>query len=318
MVNSSLNLAISQIKEEYARGGRSFQKIKGKKADLKGLNLSNIDLTGADLSYADLRGVDLSGSRLKECCLTGANLHGSNLTRVNLEKAILEETNLNEANLAKANLRQAYLKGCHLTKANLQWSNLSEAELSSAHLNQANLSNANLTNGSLMGSFLTGANLSNASLSGAMLNGAWMNGVDFRGTNLQQAEYTDQTHFDLGFDPDAAGMILVDSVTVEKLLTIFNHISQCSNHYLGRNITTKYWQSTRPGNYDWLSNFKIDDFGVISFSGVIKEPANRIQLQWTQRWIEEFINSCSEIIQDFSNLIDKNIYCFRTNINDGN
>ena len=46
----------------------------GRRADLRGANLSRADLSGADLSRADLSGANLSGADLREADLRGANL----------------------------------------------------------------------------------------------------------------------------------------------------------------------------------------------------------------------------------------------------
>ncbi len=89
-----------------------------------------------------------------------------------------------------ANLSIAYL-----TQADLTHANLSEANLHMAFLNDANLSYANLT----------GADLTSAKLRGANLRGA-----DLSGADLRDATYDKDTKFPALFDPDAAGMVLVE------------------------------------------------------------------------------------------------------------
>jgi uncharacterized protein YjbI with pentapeptide repeats len=53
--------------------------------------------------------------------------------------------------------------------------------------------------------YLNGANLSRANLSKADLLGANLTGADLRG-----ARYDKDTIFPKGFDPEAAGMVLVE------------------------------------------------------------------------------------------------------------
>ncbi len=77
------------------------QPLQGRRAFLRGQ-----DLTGADLSGRDLRGADFSGANL-----TGACLVNCRLTLANLTGAILRGANLKGAELRRADLRGADLEG---------------------------------------------------------------------------------------------------------------------------------------------------------------------------------------------------------------
>ncbi len=66
----------------------------GKRADLRGANLSDADLRGANLSDANLRGADLRGANLSD-----ANLRGANLSDANLRGADLRDADLRGADL---------------------------------------------------------------------------------------------------------------------------------------------------------------------------------------------------------------------------
>ncbi len=102
----------------------------------------------------------------------------------------LERVNLYQANLVDANLMGANLFGAHLFGANLE----------RAYLRDANLADANL-------GF---ANLADASLGGADLAGAILRNADLAGASLGDARYSDDTVWPEGFDPVAAGAILVE------------------------------------------------------------------------------------------------------------
>jgi len=86
------------------------------------------------------------------------------------------------------------LADASLVGEDLRDNNLSDMDLSGADMRNANLSNTSLQN----------ADLSNADLSGADLSTA-----DLSGTNLTGAQYNSETNFPPGFDPAAAGMLLV-------------------------------------------------------------------------------------------------------------
>ena len=99
------------------------------------------------------------------------------------------------ADLAGAMLYRAPLAG-----ANLFYANLSGAKLRRADLRGASIIIADLRGADLRGANLTGAILWEADLTGAILQGA----------NLQGAYYVAETRWPEGFDPQAAGAVLVE------------------------------------------------------------------------------------------------------------
>ncbi len=112
----------------------------------------------------------------------------------------LYEADLIDKNNIVIDLSQADLRG-----ADLRGANLSEADLISTRLKGANLRGADLSE-----AILAGADLRSANLFRADLNGADLIFADLRGANLSQAEYTKNTIWPEGFDPDAAGAILIE------------------------------------------------------------------------------------------------------------
>ena len=71
-------------------------------------------LTSEDGKRADLRGADLSGANLRDADLSGANLRDADLRGADLSGADLREADLSEANLSDADLRGADLSGANL------------------------------------------------------------------------------------------------------------------------------------------------------------------------------------------------------------
>jgi len=266
-------ISTDEIQKRYALGERNFRQA---------------ELRGAKLSYAILRGVDLSDSDLSESILYGANLNETNWSRVQLFEADLTRAKLNEARL-----NGTYLTGCRLNEVDLIGACLQGAHLNGAALKRANLNGANLSE-----AYLTGANLCGADLCGANLCDAHLTGA-----NLSGAYYGDNTQFNAGFDPIDAGMQKLEITTIEELLSRFNYLYQLSNNYLGGKLTANYLESSRP-DFDWLNKFQINRSEGITFSGVLT-PVNTLQLKWCQEWVNAFIDRCSQIIQDFPNMIDR-------------
>ena len=109
----------------------------GKRADLRGADLSNADLRDANLSNADLRDANLSNADLRDANLSNANLSNADLNGVNLIIANLINADLNGANLRDADLRGANLIGANLKVADLGYVNLEGANLRGADLRGA-------------------------------------------------------------------------------------------------------------------------------------------------------------------------------------
>ena len=123
--------------------------------------------------------------------IVDANLRKANLSATNLRNARLDNTNLYKANLAKAHLDWASLRGAcliyaHLEKAILVYADLRGANLQKAHLNGADLK----------WTHLEGADLGNITHDDYTL---WV-----------EAKYNKTTQWPDGFDPVAAGCILVE------------------------------------------------------------------------------------------------------------
>ena len=116
----------------------------GKRAALRGADLSARDFAEAQMTSADLRGADLSS-----CNLAGAQLHGADLREADMVGA-----RLSGANLAVCRLRRARLIGCAVDGANLKGADLAGADLSGS-----TFAEADLTGAILLGAQLAGADL---------------------------------------------------------------------------------------------------------------------------------------------------------------
>ena len=124
----------------------------GKRASLKGADLSNADLSGAELGGADLTDVQLIDANLSDADLFDADLSGSLILRSNIRGALLIGTNFREAKL-----RGLALSRLNLHRANFYKADLSETELSYAKLDDVDFREANLRNANLNGADLSDA-----------------------------------------------------------------------------------------------------------------------------------------------------------------
>jgi uncharacterized protein YjbI with pentapeptide repeats len=266
--------------QRYENGQRNFQDFQLRRADLRGLNLSKTDFRGVDLSYSNLRNVNFSGADLRDVYFNEADLTGVDFSGANLEGSSLIKVYLIKANCYQTNLTGAYLTGAYLTKSNFQ-----EAKFNGAYLNKANLSGAELTD----------------------------------------AYYDEKTKFDSSFNPQNHQMKLIatkkkiiepfdaitskkeqiinQTISIDKLLEIFNHLTGISRRYLGKTMTQKYWESSKPF-FEWLDKFEMNSSAEITFNGEVETVITATKLQWLQAWVTTFIKSCSQIVQNYPKMID--------------
>ncbi|BAU65747.1 pentapeptide repeat protein [Stanieria sp. NIES-3757] len=278
---------LTTFKAQYQQGEKNFANINLRQADLRGINLSQINLQGCDLTQANLTNV----------CLDEANLDNANLTEAILDQASLIKTSLNKANLTKASLIKTKLVRASLNEAILSQANLTNAFLTISYFNKALFTGASLKQTSINGALLLEADLTDADLLGA----------NVRNTKFDSAYYNINTLFDADFDPIKFGMqkILAETeITISLLTKTFNSLYQISQHYLGNQMATRYWQSSRP-DFDWLKQFHIDSLGQISFLGGENQVVSQENLKYYKIWLDSFIKSCSHILQDFSEIITR-------------
>jgi hypothetical protein len=98
------------------------------------------------------------------------------------------------------------------------------------------------------------------------------------------------------------------SVDLKELLAMLNHLSQFTTQYLGTAVITNYWKSSRP-DLDWLQNFQVDRAAHLTFSSPLAQGTSQLvtaeQQQWIQQWVLAFIKRCSQVIRDFSTIVEQ-------------
>lgn len=126
--------------------------------------------------------------------------------RVVVDRGWHKDGSLKAVRLLGANLKDAYLSFAHLEGADLEFANLEGANLAGANLEGANLLGVHLEDANLWDAHLEDANLWDAHLEGANLWFAYLEGAD-----LLETTYDAKTKWPDGYDPVAAGAILVDT-----------------------------------------------------------------------------------------------------------
>ena len=131
-----------ELLHRYAVGGRNFQNVDLRDAQLAGIQLQNANLIGANLSGANLQNAQLSEAKLIAADIRYTNLTGAKLRKAKLIGAMMGEARLNRADLTNADLSSADLSNAQLVEATLVGANLNAANLSGANLTNAKLENA--------------------------------------------------------------------------------------------------------------------------------------------------------------------------------
>lgn len=124
----------------------------------------------------------------------------ANLERVTMIGAVVEGAFFHYACLVRANLAYMEAPGAGFGMADCRSANLAGAVFSGANFDHANLSNATMFHADL-----SGARLCRAKFDGADLTLANLTGVDLSGST-----YSSSTAWPVGFDPEAAGAILIE------------------------------------------------------------------------------------------------------------
>ncbi len=109
--------------------------------------------------------------------------------------------------------------------------------------------------------------------------------------------------------PDASSLLqnevaAAPPLTLAKVLELFNYLRETSNLYLGPVITDNYLKSSRP-NCEWVKQFQINRSEPISYDGDLSIALSSDQIQWSQTWVDNFVQCCSQILIEFPKFIDQ-------------
>ncbi len=103
--------SVDPEKLERFRAAERFDRYRGARKTMLGLDLRGFEPASRDLRALHLKNCDLSGAELAGCDLRGANLSLSDLRRADLSAADLRGADLEGANFAGADLSGADLRG---------------------------------------------------------------------------------------------------------------------------------------------------------------------------------------------------------------
>lgn len=97
-------------------------------------------------------------------------------------------------------------------------------------------------------------------------------------------------------------VVTVPDITLQDAIAALNQLSQFTVQYLGGNVVTNYWKTTRPA-VPWLQQFQVERSALIRFAAAESAFENVLltlqQQQWLQDWVEAFIQRCSKVMRDF-------------------
>ena len=220
MGSTDNGFALEAVRQLEARGwlyDGTLRKSKLYEANLTNAHLDKANLKGSNLMRADLRSSTLWLAELSDCCMDMAHLEGARLRGANMDRARFNQSHLKDAEMSEvkaygASMWRADMRNAHLDSAKLECASLSNANLEGAYMYHAYLVNADLRNSNLRGAKLSGACLHKATLTGADLRD-----VVFDETTIwAEAKYdsgADGTKWPDGFDPEDAGVVLVEDTS---------------------------------------------------------------------------------------------------------
>lgn len=186
------------------------------------LFLVEAELISFDRTILHIRSADFSGVQIGKVFWANKNFEFVNLSSADFSNSRFDNVSFIEAALKKVNFQHCEFFACSFNFTDLEGGNLKRAKLNKASLISANLSHADLSHADLSEVDLSGSNppkgkialLRNACLVGANLDGAHLysadlSGADLQDTSLKEVKYNELTRWPEGFDPIAAGAILV-------------------------------------------------------------------------------------------------------------
>jgi uncharacterized protein YjbI with pentapeptide repeats len=236
---------------EVALDGAKLRQAGLTQVVLKRARLSHVDLTEAQLTdcsaagasfedvtfdKAELLTVDFTQARFRRCSFKRTSFEECSLVEAIFEDCQFNETKFTDVKLDRARLAGITFQGGHWMTCQLDGANLREARLikletyeikaadvdfslveapkhafSDCKLERANFAGANLAGGAISACALAGASFREANIVGTDLSEQELAGVDLTG-----AKYDRKTRFPEGFDPAAAGAVLVSSARTPR------------------------------------------------------------------------------------------------------
>ena len=200
----------------------------GRRANLRGQELTHLDLsnlnlmecsfrganlTGVSLAYSDMRTADFSEAILMQANLTGAHLTGANLVRANLQYSQNSQADFTGANMTALRGDHASFQHVKMMHTILREASLLKADFSHATITETNLRNSNLSDAIFTDANLTGSDFRDTNCERAHFKGANLSGTNFKAANLSSVEM-DKTDFSLA--QDVSKTYQTESLNLEK------------------------------------------------------------------------------------------------------
>lgn len=197
----------------------------GRRAHLRGVDLSGLSLNGQDLRQATFVGclmmhMDLAQARFQEASVYACDLSFSKL----------DESVFNRADMRGVRIENASLRGADLADTDMRIGAVSDGSYGNGKV--VNFRGANLSGARLSGSLATQADFSDAIMSGANLSRADMRGAVLEGADLTNAQI-EGTQFQ-GANLKAAIMIGIPPALLERMNVDLT--PAITEHNIGRSV----------------------------------------------------------------------------------
>ncbi len=167
-----------------------LDRSKGRKLELKNLNLKGFFIGSRDLFQAVLENIDLSESDCKAVRMAYTNLKNVNFSRANLKKADLNDCEMENVDFTGANLEEAEMMSfviakhlkfddAKMNKASFIKSSMDFVSFKNALLREANFRRAHINDSSFENADCSNAEFTYATLKDCVVTGAIIEGADF-------------------------------------------------------------------------------------------------------------------------------------------
>lgn len=147
------NLSLSEILENYKKGGRDFSNIRCSSdftnLDLKGIIFKNSDLSFSTFRGAQLQGADFSNSNLEWTDFSLANLADAKLIRANCTYSLFNDAVFDRADVRNADFSWSLLFNVNFHSANIAGANFTTAAFSVADITKEGLEHVSFMSANL-------------------------------------------------------------------------------------------------------------------------------------------------------------------------
>lgn len=114
-----------------------------------------------------------------------------------------------------------------------------------------------------------------------------------------------QTDFQIRDGSDSMSLKSQEQTPILEILNALNHLSNFTSTYVGKKVTIKYWDLTRPEQIDCLAYYQMNENAEFVFTGNDTDIVNQIQHYWLKKWTSTFIKKTALILPNLPETIEQ-------------